>query len=147
MVLLPLRGALGAVQACAAAATVPGVASDLVLTATAAMDHPGGADHGGHPGHPDPADHLDHQKHWDHSDHRAHLDQQTPAGQGAHPQGGALPEPGCSDCMAWCCLLPLPVATLPALPALPAAMACFAEPGAPAASFVCDGQERPPRSR
>lgn len=127
MVLLPLRGALGAVQACAGAARL---VPEQGLSAPIALQHQAvAAFHAHHPGA------MDHMDHMDHGEHATSV-----------PQADQLPDPGCSDCIALCCLLPLPMATLPVLPALPAALACFAEPGVPAASFLCDGQERPPRS-
>lgn len=57
----------------------------------------------------------------------------------------ASPSDACHLCATFCSLTPLPSACPTLADPLPLPAARFNEPAAPAASFLSDGQERPPR--
>jgi hypothetical protein len=116
-VLLPIRGAMAAAMLCPPAGTsVP-----AELRASEHEAHHGHEQAGGHPMH--------------HQEAAAHHDA-SPAPD--HDQ--------CNLCSAFCSLTPLPSAMPGVPPPLEVSAASFPDFAAPAPSFVCGGQERPPRS-
>ena len=122
-VMLPLRGAMAGAMLCAPAGS--GIQSEAIVA---------GHDAGGHHDVFDAAAH-DHAR-GDHSVHHGH-----------ESGGGLLVSPdSCNFCSAYCSLTPI-VSSLPTLVAPnDLAAAAFPELRARVASFLSDGQERPPRS-
>jgi hypothetical protein len=88
------------------------------------------------------------------SGHEAHHGQAQPDEHSMHHHEGtarhdASPAPDhdqCNLCSAFCSLTPLPSAMPGVPPPLEVSAASFPDVAAPAPSFVCGGQERPPRS-
>jgi len=115
--LLPVRGAMAGFMLCPPV----GAAQQAELQASG---------HEAHHEHPQAADHAAH-----HHEAAAHHDE-SPAPD--HDQ--------CNLCSAFCSLTPLPSAMPGVPPPLEVSAASFPDFAAPAPSFVCGGQERPPRS-
>lgn len=129
-VLLPLRGAVGAVMVCAEPGQMRGHA--------AGHAHPG-AQAGGH-AHADAASaHAHTDAHADHADH-ALSDQGT-----AESEDGGRAD-SCHLCASGCHAAAL-VTALPSTPgALPVAAAVFPALHVPVPDFESEGQDRPPRA-
>lgn len=78
-------------------------------------------------------------------DHGSHEADHASAGHhdGAHEHGGSET---CHACAAFCSLTPFVGEEPAVVAALDLSGVAFPAPAAPAPSFVCGGQERPPRS-
>jgi hypothetical protein len=75
-------------------------------------------------------------------DHAGHHHDEGAAG--GHHNGGSMEK--CNLCCAFCTLAPM-VSSLPSLPSpIDLSVISFPDLSAPSASFLSDGQERPPRS-
>jgi hypothetical protein len=129
-VLLPVRGAVAAAMLCSPA-------SMSGHNQTQAQNQMPSAEHAHH--HESMMASADEAPAHDHAS--AHHGE---GAAGGHHNGGSMEK--CNLCCAFCTLAPM-VSSLPSLPSpIDLSVISFPDISAPAASFLSDGQERPPRS-
>ena len=129
-VLLPVRGAVAAAMLCSPT-------SMSGHSQAQALSHVPSAEHAHH--HESMMAAADEAPAHDHASH--HADE---GAAGGHHNDGSMEK--CNLCCAFCTLAPM-VSSLPSLPSpIDLSVISFPDLSAPAASFLSDGQERPPRS-